>query len=252
MRLSRYSGIVVLSAVMAGCQTQPAATLDRYVSANATAPPQEIRESAARGPIDAGLVLVHDRRGPDSSPALSERGQTFLADRVTQRVQGMLPIRLVKTLAVGDTVDPATGVSAWTEQARAQGLPYILLAIVSQAEREVPMRVPLLADPEQGGGRPLVPGFEMRTNALVELALVDVGTGRLVTRGEGRAWNRLNRLYVPMQTNGYPVIHQSLRVAPIYPSEADAKDVARSLAGDEAAEQAVVDARSRWSGPALN
>ena len=57
----------------------------------------------------------------------------------------------------------------------------------------------------------------------------------------------LNRLYVPKISNAYPVIHRSLRVAPIYPPETEAKDVLRSLAADEALEQAASKLHEAWA-----
>jgi hypothetical protein len=53
-------------------------------------------------------------------------------------------------------------------------------------------------------------------------------------------------LNVPINSNAYPVIHRSLRVAPIFPPEKDAKDILRSIAGDEALEQAVSKLEQAW------
>jgi hypothetical protein len=82
---------------------------------------------------------------------------------------------------------------------------------------------------------------------LVELALMDVAPGQLVARADGRAWSQLLRLDVPIESNVYPVIHRSLRAAPIYPPEEQAKDVLRSIAGDEALEQAVMHLQQSWA-----
>jgi hypothetical protein len=100
--------------------------------------------------------------------------------------------------------------------------------------------------PEQGGSRPQVSGFETNNYALAELALLEVQTGRVVAKAEGQAWSTLNHLYAPVKSNSYPVIHRSLRIAPIYPKEENAKEVLRSIAGDEALEQAVLDLQRQW------
>jgi hypothetical protein len=117
----------------------------------------------------------------------------------------------------------------------------------SSAELKVPTYLGLGGSPEQGGGRPNVPGFEANNYALVELALMDVAPGQFVARADGRAWSQLLRLYVPIKSNVYPVIHRSLRTAPIYPPEDQAKDILRSIAGDEALEQAVLHLQESWA-----
>jgi len=123
----------------------------------------------------------------------------------------------------------------------------VLVALFSSEESEVPTYLGVTGDPEQGGGRPGVPGYEAVNYALAELALIDAVSGQVVARSEGRVWVRLNRLNVPIKSNAYPVIHRSLRVAPIYPPEADAKDILRSIAGDEALEQAVAKLQEAWA-----
>jgi hypothetical protein len=122
----------------------------------------------------------------------------------------------------------------------------VLIALFSSAESEVPVYLPLDGAPEQGGARPQVSGFETNNYALAELALLEVQTGRVVAKAEGRAWTQLNHLYAPVESNSYPVIHRSQRIAPIYPKEANAKEVLRSVAGDEALEQAIFDLQKQW------
>ena len=122
-----------------------------------------------------------------------------------------------------------------------------MVAVFSSAESEVFAYLPLTGDPEQGGTRPLVPGFEAHNYALAELALVRIDNGTTLHRSDGRAWARLNRLNTPLDSNAYPVIHRSGRVAPIYPTEENAKDILRSIAGDEALEQAVMHMQESWA-----
>lgn len=235
---------------LSACATQPSSRLEAYLGSSAAGGGAITvdRVSVPAGPLEAGLLIINDTTAPDSSPMLSASAKAYLANQIKARVEGALPVRIV---AILDPRDVAQGQSRPDigQMSRDQGASYLLLAVVSNAESEVPLRLPLTGDPEQGGGRPGVSGFEMRTNALAELALLDTASGRLVARAEGQAWNRLNRLYVPIQSNSYPVIHRSLRVAPIYPKEENAKDIARSLAGDEAVEQAVYQLQELWRKP---
>ena len=169
----------------------------------------------------------------------------FLTDAVRQRVEQDLPLRIIKVLPPADLA-PVGDPQPVLRHAKSLGLPYLLLAIFSSAESEIPVSLPLDGAPEQGGARPRVQGFEAINYALAELALLDTQTGQVVGTADGRAWSQLNRLYAPVKSNSYPVIHRSLRIAPIYPREDNAKEVLRSVAGDEALEQAVYHLSRQW------
>jgi len=233
--------------LFAACSQKPIARMDSYLGppAQGTAAKQAPIEKAA-GPFNVGLLVINDVSAQDSAPALSDKARAYLTEQVKHRVETTLPIRVA-------TVLPATEKSAPQDAetlrrlAQKEKVPYLLLALFSSAESEVPTYVGLGGSPEQGGGRPNVPAFEAINYGLAELALLDVATGQLVVRADGRAWSQLLRLYVPIKSNGYPVIHRSLRVAPIYPAEEQAKDVLRSVAGDEALEQAVMHLQETWA-----
>jgi len=199
----------------------------------------------SKAQVDVGLLLVNDASFLRSAPALSQKAKAFLADQVKQRIPMATPIQIVKVLTPPDSPQDHD-IIALAGLARKQGLSYVLLALFSSEESEVYALLPFGGDPQQGGGRPYVPGFETDNFALVELALISSADGEVVARSHGRAWSRLNRLNVPVKSNAYPVIHRSLRVAPIYPPEKDAKDILRSIAGDEALEQAVMHLEEAW------
>lgn len=250
--MQRTSCFFLLATIclISACATKPVSRIEAYLGPTPTGAGQAFAETirGAGGPLEVGLLVINDTTAPDSSPQLSANAKAFLANQIKQRVEEALPLRVVKVL---DPLDVPQGQARPQvgQIGREQGVPYLLLAVVSNAESEVPMKLPLTGDPEQGGGRPGVSGFEMRTNALAELAVIESVTGQVVARADGQAWNRLNRLYVPVKSNAYPVIHRSLRVAPIYPKEENAKDIARSLAGDEAVEQAVYQLQEFWKRP---
>lgn len=250
--MARYRWLMMALSVsalmMSGCAQRPLPLMESYVGGG---PAQgghhatTVQLERAAGPVKAGLLLINDTRAQGSAPALSEKGKAFLADRVRERVQSMTAIHIETMLPLSAGAQPQ-GQEALAKIARESGQPYLLVALFSSAESEVPAYLPLTGDPEQGGSRPNVPGYEAVNYALAELALIDAASGQVVARSDGRAWTRLNRLNVPVISNAYPVIHRSLRPAPIYPPEADAKDILRSLAGDEALEQAVVRLQETW------
>jgi hypothetical protein len=204
-----------------------------------------LQAEQATGPFDAGLILFNDTLAEGSAPALSDRAKAFLADQVRQRIEATTPIRVVKVLAAADPSQRQDR-QALAGLAQEQGLSYLLVALFSSAESEIPTSLPLTGDPEQGGGRPAVPGFVATNYALAELALIRAANAEVIARSDGRAWTSLERLYVPVKSNAYPVIHRSLRVAPIFPPEDQAKDILRSIAGDEALEQATHKLGQAW------
>ena len=249
--LALLSTLLVGTVFVAGCSYKPPARLGAYLGPGVETVQTTPAEFKALGEArwQAGLLVINDTVLPDSAPALSENAKAFLSEAVRQRVEGNTPIRLVKVLdSAGLT--PETAQQAVVSLGQAQGVPYVLMVVFSSMESEIPLMLPATGDPEQGGGRPEVSGFEAINYALAELALVETTSGKVVARSEGRAWSRLNRLYVPIQSNAYPVIHRSQRVNPIFPREKDAKDVLRSVAGDEALEQAVFHFKLAWSTPA--
>jgi hypothetical protein len=230
-----------------GCSQRPLALMDGYLG---PAGQKEggvvyVQQMGAPGPVEAGLLLINDTTAEGSAPAFSEATKAFLSDQVRRRAETSIPVRIVKVLTLEGSAQPRDH-QGFVKMARDQGLSHLLVALFSSAESEVPMMLPFTADPEQGGGRPNALGFEAVNYALAELALIDASGGQVVARSNGRAWGRLNRLNVPVKSNGYPVIHRSLRAAPIYPTEVEAKDVLRSIAGDEALEQAIYKLEQSW------
>lgn len=249
MRFGRLLTVTALLGPMllSGCSQKPLARMDSYLGAagQKDAGAVYVQAMGTPGPVEAGLLLINDTVAEGSAPAFSDATKAFLTDQVRRRAETSIPVRIVKIVPLDNATQPRDH-QAFVKIARDQGLSHLLVALFSSAESEVPMMLPFTADPEQGGGRPKALGFEAVNYALAELALIDASGGQVVARSNGRAWSRLNRLNVPVKSNGYPVIHRSLRVAPIYPTETEAKDVLRSVAGDEALEQAIYKLEQSW------
>lgn len=245
--LTLLSALLVGAVLSASCSTKPPARIGAYLGPaveSVQTTPADLR-ALAEAQWQAGLLLINDTSHAESASALSDRAIAFLSDAVRHRIEEKTPIRITKVLP-SSGLTPDTAQQTVTSLGREQGMPYILVAVFSNMESEIPLMLPFTGDPEQGGGRPSVSGFEAINYALAELALLETGTGKVIAKSDGRAWSRLNRLYVPVKSNAYPVIHRSLRVAPIYPREEDAKDILRSIAGDEALEQAVFHLETAW------
>jgi hypothetical protein len=241
------SAFLVCALLTAGCSTKPPARIGAYLGAaveSAQTTQTDLRVFTD-APRQVGLLLINDTSLAESAPALSEGSRAYLTEAVWHRIEEKTPIRIAKVLS-SSGLTPETAQQRVISLGREQGVPYVLVVIFSSMESEIPLMLPFTGDPEQGGGRPRTLGFEAINYALAELALLETSSGKVVARSDGRAWSRLNRLNVPIESNAYPVIHRSLRVAPIYPKEENAKDVLRSVAGDEALEQAVMRLQEAW------
>jgi hypothetical protein len=93
-----------------------------------------------------------------------------------------------------------------------------------------------------------LPGSSTVQHALAELALLDAKSGTVLARSEGRTLSTLEQLAGRLMSNAYPVIRRSGRMQRIAapPDDAEAHDVLRSLAADEAIELAAYNMKGRW------
>lgn len=93
-----------------------------------------------------------------------------------------------------------------------------------------------------------LPGSSTVQHALAELALLDAKTGAVLARAEGRTHSTLEQLAGQLTSNAYPVIRRSGRMQRIAAprEDAEAHDMLRSLAADEAIELAVYNLKERW------
>lgn len=241
------SVMMLVSIGLTACASAPPSRIGAYLGPAAGQEGAAVSEplAAPAQRIEAGLLVINDTTAPRSAPSMSDHSMAFLTDRVQEEVQRALPIKIVKALPAAG-ISPAGDPEPFVRLAREHGLEYLLLAIFSSQESEVPTYLPLTGAPEQGGTRPKVSGFEANNYALAELALLDAKTGEPVVQANGRAWASLNRLYTPIKSNAYPVIHRALQIAPIYPTEENAKDVLRSIAGSDALDQAVMHLTDEW------
>lgn len=235
-----------------GCAVGPQPRLEAYLGAPGaldalTGEPVDF-PSLTRFPdqhLPVGLLVIQDLSGPDHALALSAESLTFLTNRLVQELQQNLPMKVVKILPA-DRIQPEGTRDPFIELARQHDVRYLLLAVWSSVEVEAPAMLPLQGTLSGSGARGQALGFQARNHALVELALLDTELELVLGRTNGRDWATLDRLNVPLKSNVYPVVRRSQRFAPIYPEEASAKDVLRTVAGEEALKQAVMHLQEDW------
>lgn len=239
-------GIVCL--VSGGCGSWPQARLDAFLGQQ----PEDGHFAIAewpKGPVHAGLWVLNDTGAPGSAPKLSEIAFTDLTEHVRQQLLHAVPIKLRVVRSSDPDASPPSFATV-LHWGQAQRVDYLVLAILSSTEIEVPERFPWRGSTLGAIARGLQFGYRAENLALAELALVDVRTGHVLARVQGNAWASLDRLDPPIESNEYPVVRRNLEDPPIYPeNEADAHDVMRAVAAGDAIDQAVLHAKEAWGGP---
>lgn len=241
------TGLVLVWAV--GCTAGwPPARLDLYLSSPRTgAPPRFSVNELREVPLKVGLWILNDTGSPDSAPKLSDASFAVLTEHVQRQLIRSVPIEVI---GMTHAVEPAPLKSRDApplQWGKDHGVDYLVVAVLSSTEIEVPERFPWRGSSPGAIGRGLLSGYRAENLALAELALVDVLTGHALIRVEGYAWASLDRLDVPLESNVYPVVRRNLEDPPIYPEkEEDARDVMRAVAGHDAVDQAVMRLKAAW------
>lgn len=237
--------LVGLSAsLLSGCLHSAPPRLEHYVG-----PPGQTAMLASESgsqAIESALLVLNDFSAKGSAPPLSTAGLRFVTAQTRQRLEESLPVKGIKVIPSSSASQP--GLLPLQQIAQEQGVEYVLVAVFSGTEIETADQLPLGGQQEGGGALGKVSGYSTSNHALVELALIHAKTGRSVIRAEGRAYATLDGLSSGASSNVYPVIRRSGRMARIFPpSDKDqAHDVLRSIAGDEALEQAVYHMKLDW------
>jgi len=192
------------------------------------------------------LVVINDTGFHKSAPGLQPGTLQNLGESLQAEIHKQLPIQL-SSVVYPDGFHPNGSAKQFIQLAEEHGVPYLLLAVLSSSEWEVPDRLPL-GGVQQGGlrGGGLL-GYRAENYARLELALLDGKTGHPVVSTDGQAWAVLYRLVVPLESNVYPVVHRAQTQPPIYPdSEEDAFDTLRWVSGQDAIAQAVMHLEEMW------
>ena len=196
--------------------------------------------------VKAGLLVINDTTYPDSAPPLSKEGLEGFTHRLKTEISERFPITIVKVI---DYPQFKQGQNSrqFVQVAKKEEQDYILLAVLSSSENEVPDQLSFQGGRVGlGGGRGRLLGFRAENYALVELALVNGETGHPVVHANGSAWSVLERLNVPIESNVYPVVRRDLTQPPIYPKDPKGHDTLRIVSADDAMSQALMHFQEAW------
>ncbi len=234
------SGLLVC--LLSACASAvPPSRLGEYIG------PQAMSEAASPAPLprrggQAGLVLIADATAPDAAPALPTEALNQLAERLQEQFSRFLPVTINKIV-------PAEGIHAggdgsqFAALGKKYGLQYLVVAVASSTEQEYPIYVFL------GWVTHMQPGLRRDNWSLIEVALIDVKTGRSLLRAEGRGWATLDRPTAPGINQWYPVIwmrplEPNWRWWP--PTYEGAQHTLRIIAMHEAVKRLVPNVQDAW------
>ncbi|MEQ1794472.1 MAG: hypothetical protein ABL970_09805 [Nitrospira sp.] len=236
----------------AGCMAlSPGPRLDQYVGSAAPAASDSKNTSLSQGGVlNAGLIVIHDATGNRADESVLEHSRKFLTDQSHRLIESRLPIRLVSVLEPPQVAHSWKALELWHRQLREQRLTYALVALFSNDQTDTPDTLLMDGSQEGGGAMGRILGVTTTDFALAELAFLELTDRGLqvVARAEGRDSATLERLANGFETNAYPSIRRSGRIARIVPpsDEAMAKDMLRGLASSDALERAITHLEAQW------
>ncbi len=197
--------------------------------------------------ITGTLVVINDAEFPKAAPHLKKETLQSLGGYLQAEIQKQVPVTL-DTLVFPEDIIPSGSPDRLKQLGEEQGVPYVILAVLSGAEWEVPERLPLDGFSQGTGLRsPGLVGYRAENYSRLEIAVLDVKTGKVLVMSDGKDWATLERLATPMESNVYPVVRRALTQPPIYPnSDRDAFETLRWASGQGAIDQAVMHLKEAW------
>lgn len=248
-RRTRALLAVQLLAVLAGCASflpEPASNvpptrLRQYVGPGGVAE-DKTTEVLPEAPFRAGLVLVADTMAPGAAPALPDEALGQMAEALRDQLGKGLRMNIEQTLPA-DSIRADGETAQFAALGKKYGLDYLIVAIASSTEQEYPFTVFL------GWTTHSQPGLRRDNWSLVEAALLDVATGRVLLHAEGRGWATLDRPTAAGINQWYPVIWKrpqepNWRWWP--PSYDSAPHTLRIIAMHDAVKRLVIHMQDAW------
>ncbi len=206
-----------------------------------------VKNALTSSSMTGTLIIVNDTGFPRSAPELRKETLQSLGGYLQAEIQKHVPMTL-NGMVLPEDMTPPHSFDRLKELGEELSVPYVVLAVLSGTEWEVPDRLPLngMIQPTGARGSGLV-GYRAENYSRVELALVEVQTGKVVLTTDGQAWAILHRLAVPLESNLYPVVRRALTDPPIFPGkEGDAFETLRWVSGQDAIDQAVMHLSADW------
>lgn len=239
--------IGLLSAlVLSACaSTVPPSRLGDYVPAEHQTSQDGLAQMQQRV-LKAGLVLVSDTTDAGAAPNLPDEALVRLGEALAQDISRAIPVTITEVLPAENIRPQPNG--DWTQfadLARARGLEYLAIVVLSSTEQEYPVTLFL------GWTAHAQPGLRRDKWSLLEFALLDVKNNVSLIQAEGRGWATLDRPTAPGINQWYPVIYlrpqdPDRRIWP--PTYEGAPNTLRVVAFDQAEKRLALNLQNMYIG----
>ena len=224
--------------VAAACaSTTPPSRLADYLGSQATSTPDG--QLPTQRPVRTALIVITDTDSPQAAPALPEEARLRIANELKDHINRGYPVVIETIIPSSELTDGAH----LSQLGKKYGVDYLLVTVLSSEEREYPVSLFL------GYTTHRQPGFRRDNWSLAEAGLVDIQSGQLLLRGEGRAMATLDSPTAPGIDQWYPVIYfrpqdPERRIRP--PTYEGAPITLRFVAMTKAAERLATNLQETW------
>ncbi len=190
--------------------------------------------------LQVGLAFVPDVVQSNPPTTLSEDSLERFTARTKDELENKVPLEIqevarLETFQQGKSVEQLKGLS------KNETVDFVILVLTSSEELTTPTYLDA-SSPDVG----ILPGNEIANYALVEVALVDLKSGRSLIQAHGRSYALLEQLDVPIESNRYPLVKGSAMANRYYPTDDMALEVLRTVALEEALDQAIMQFDIEW------
>lgn len=241
-RVSAMLGLLAVPFILSACASAvPPSRLADYIGREGVSG-LSVADMPAQRPIRSGLVVISDTSGPDAAPPLPDEAVVRLAETLRDELNRVTPVSIQQILP-NNGLGPGGDSTQIVELGKKHGLEYVTVAVLSSTEVEYPQTVFLAWTAHSQ------PGWRRDNWSLVELAVVEVKTGKTLMHAEGRAWATLDRPAAPGVNQWYPVVwlrpmEPNWRWWP--PTYEGAPNTLRVIAMNQAAKRVVLNLQGAW------
>ncbi len=234
--------LATLSLVIAGCNAfSHPSRLGKILQqeSNPNSVIQEKLSGSSNEKLLVRMAFLSDVEESNSSTKLSEDSVAHITDRAKKEIEHRFPLIIEEVVRL----EKLQQVSTMEELKRLNQQPnveFVLLVLSSSSEITGPAQFNVAQEVS------VVPGTQTENYATIEMALVDLQTGKSLVLATGQSHALLEKFDVPMGSNRYPVVKVADRYNPIFPKDVEAYEVLRIVAMGEALDQAVMHFDSAW------
>ena len=238
-----FSLVIIALAWTSGCGGPSSLGLETQFEKemNSSSIIQEKFSIKSQDRLPAGLAIVISSNHSQTSQALTDDNWLQFAAKVKQKIQSQVPLSVKEVIRLEDI--PSGDKFSLLDGLRVtKDLDVVLILLSASQEITGPAQLDLLPEVSRLNGQ------QTEHQATVELGVLDINSGKLLLRAQGRSHATLEQLDFPLASNRYPRVRGSAMTNPIYPQEEKAVETLRIVAMDEALDQAAMKLAQRWPG----